>query len=342
MSTSPSLRRAALTEQGEPLVVSQSPIETAIRLGTWLGMTGLTDDETLISPLVSVPLPVYPESWPAGHRRWPSVNADAMWHPLMWLPERVAHRYVVETEDPDRPGTWIEHVETDDEWAVRVALELAHCGLYDEGTGTWFDVLAAAGLDVEDEIDLARIEEWLAGSADPVLDSIDLSPIIDVPTDEAWAVSVAAAWVDDLRIITWATQADYLISACDDLADPDGPSGLGEFDGITGGAAGTGGTGRSRDIGWAANVIAALGMGVFARLEVAGGGESVETEDQFWSRMMLACDALRDDPVALIDGPVAEMMDHLLVIRETFWPQMEAIAAATRASLGDAGQPVGS
>ena len=211
-------RRGTFHVAGEPLVVSSSPTECVDRLAAMSAFTGLPAKSLLTTPIVTTPIPCYPASWEEGRRRWAGTRAEAMWHPLMWLPKRVAHRYtLVAAEGSDAPAEE-PRLEDDDAWALRVCLELSSAGLYDEETGEWLDVLSGAGLDIDDDADLARVQEWLDGADDPVLDAIDLAPLLlRDPAD--WAVAEAAAWMPTMRVMVWGTHADALVEKGDILLD---------------------------------------------------------------------------------------------------------------------------
>ena len=211
-------RRGTFHVAGEPLVVSSSPTECVDRLAAMSAFTGLPAESLLTTPIVTTPIPCYPASWDVGRRRWAGTRPEAMWHPLMWLPKRVAHRYTLVSAAGDEAEAEQPRLEGDDAWALRVCLELSSAGLYDEETGEWLDVLSGAGLDIDDDADLARVQEWLDGAADPVLDGIDLAPLLlrDPPD---WAVAEAAAWMPTMRVMVWGTHADALLEKGDVLLD---------------------------------------------------------------------------------------------------------------------------
>ncbi len=167
---------------GEPLVLFRGadPVAFFERERWFQEVTGLSADRIVSSPMCAVPLPVALRDDLGLLERWPSeMNSDLLWLPLFWLPEIVLTRYLIEN-----PNTREERMETDDEWALRVASEMGAAGLYDPETGSWLDVLAAHGIDVEDPETALRLGGWLEGEPDPVLDNIDLSPLFAL-ADEA-------------------------------------------------------------------------------------------------------------------------------------------------------------
>ncbi|MFJ1511751.1 hypothetical protein [Cellulosimicrobium funkei] len=230
-------RRTFDAGPGAGLLLPASAIETVARLHRWQAFAGLADGELLLSPLSASPLPL-PWTVPAGRRRWATVRPEAMWHPLLWLPERLSTPRVL--RDPVTGETW---GETYDEWALRVVLELTEASpvtldgqewvllhdpahdrfvrpvgpedhdlvpLFDARTGTWLDVLSTVGLDVDDPADVARVEAWLAGGADAALDAVDLDRHLRADgRDPAWSLDrvhrplagpgESRTYVEDLR-----------------------------------------------------------------------------------------------------------------------------------------------
>ena len=146
-----------MTDPGEPLEVASSVLRSAVRHRVWVTDTGIDPVWVRPNPLCCVPLPTYPETWPPGLRRWPRVRGAMMWHPLLWLPDRLATRYILDDDGVCTP-------EPDDIWCLRVCLELQAAGLYDADTGTWLDVLSLAGLNGNDPDTAGRVDRWLAGT----------------------------------------------------------------------------------------------------------------------------------------------------------------------------------
>ncbi|MFC7879634.1 hypothetical protein [Isoptericola sp. NPDC057391] len=222
-------------------------------------------EHLLLSPLSAVPLPM-PWTVPAGRRRWPALRPEAMWHPLLWLPRRLGTPRVL--RDPAAGRT---RGEAYDEWALRVVLELTESApvtveggrwlllhdpahgrhvrpadpgddalvpLYDAHSGTWLDVLATVGLDVDDPADVARVRAWLDGEPDEALDRVDLDRHLRARgRDEAWALHRAQGplaapdgtrtYVEDLRDASSALVAreiDALVAVVD--AGAGGAAGL--------------------------------------------------------------------------------------------------------------------
>jgi hypothetical protein len=60
--------------------------------------------------------------------------------------------------------------ESEEEWMVRVSLELTASGFYDTDTATFLDVMDWIHIDVDTEAGRRRIADWLAGVSDDDLD----------------------------------------------------------------------------------------------------------------------------------------------------------------------------
>ena len=200
-----------MTEPGEPLEVASSVLRSAVRYRVFVTDTGIDPAWVRPNPLCCVPLPTYPDAWPAGRRRWPRVRAAMMWHPLLWLPDRLATRYTL-VDDDDICST-----EPDDIWCLRVCLELQAAGIYDADTGSWLDVLSLAGLDSRRRGHRAKGRQVAAGGADPVLDRLDLAEHVDRPDDLDWALHAAIDELPAMQVISWVLTAQDLLDACDAL-----------------------------------------------------------------------------------------------------------------------------
>jgi len=306
-----------MTEPGEPLEVASSTLRSAARYRTWAADTGIGAEWLTPQPLCCVPLPVYPAGWPAGRRRWPGLRPAMMWHPLLWLPERLATRYTLLDDTGGRS------TEPDDVWALRVCLEVQASGLYDADTGSWLDVLSLAGLDGDDPDTATRVGGWLDGRPDPVLDGLDLTEHVDRPSDPDWAVFAAIAELPALQVISWAVTALDLLEACEELTETGGD------------------TGRVRR---AAAAIAALagtnlrGLPDDGGLSVTGdrdppadeppAGRGVNAEDAWWDGMVNRIRLFTGDPRELIDTLVRDMADRLTIILDIYAPDAETLLGA--------------
>ena len=197
--------------------------------------------------------------------------------------------------------------EDDDTWAVRVCLELSASGLYDAESGTWLDVLARYGLDVDDPTTLDRIRSWQAGASDPVLDTIDLSDLVDID-DRHWALETAIALMGDLKPASWALLANDMLVTIDEIADPDNPTV--QIDPTA--------------THQAASTMITLGRALLSD-PGAGLGEA------FWVDQDTALEAIpTDDFEAVLDGPVAAISTALYEVRDAHWAHLDALEAAGR------------
>lgn len=287
-------RRRMLTEPGDTLLLSKSSMDTAFRFTEWQEITGLAPTRFTADPICSVPLPIYTQVAP-GTRQFSTVKPEAMWHPLFWLPPRLAGRYNL----PSGPDGALE-VESTTMWSIRVALELTASGLYSIEDG-WIDILATVGIDVENEVDLARIEEWQAGGVDDLLDSIDLDLYLKLETNPNWALQSAMALVEPATRAQWAILADSLMEMVLDSYDPEANTPLEEV----------------RDTLAVAASLAGVQL------------EDVPTDDEepaeeFWARIELeARDGNYSTSQQFLAGPATEALGWLTLTRDTYWESVE-------------------
>ena len=211
-------RRPFLTEPGEPLLLTRDALGFAERFSEFSAFTMLPTEQIIASPLLTQPLVVKSRS--AGPRGLaPTMNPGALWHPLFWLPERVAFRYRWNEDG-------VQQIEDDTEWSVRVALEVTMSGLYDPADGTWLDVLSVQGLDVEDAAVQQRLTDWLRGQPDALLDEINLSAVVNHPTEPDWALDSTGELLPTLQPACWALLADNILAIiapdpADNTVDPE-------------------------------------------------------------------------------------------------------------------------
>ena len=216
-----------------------------------------------------------------------------LWHPLFWLPRRLAGRYQI-AEDGE--------LESDDAWAVRVALELTISGVYEAASGTWLDVTSGVGVDVGTPEGLRRAADWLAGRPDPGLDAVDLDGLITDTKAPDWAASAAHEMLPGLHQASWALGADSLLDVLDGLADDVEQGEMTELAAVA----------------QVASTVAAFGA-----IWAAGApGQNGESPAQILSSLE-AVVAEATGIAELMDGPVANIADVLLELRDQFWPAME-------------------
>lgn len=223
-------RRTFQNEPEEKLLLTSDPLAFVTRFDEFIDTSGLPPERVLATPLIATPLPVATVGEDSKLARWEGANASFMWHPLMWLPPHLALRYRYRIID-DTDGGTDEDTETepDDIWAIRVALELVYSGLYNPDDGTWLDVLAFHGLDTGNPVDLARVEAWLEGASDEILDSIDLTSIVVNDDNPEWALRSAKDLSDTLIPAQWALTAATIIDTVENVrehAGDDGDAGM--------------------------------------------------------------------------------------------------------------------
>lgn len=197
------VRRHAIVQPGVPLFGS-APRVFDERLKEMCRFTGLALTDFVTSPFVGTPIPYYVDDYP-DDRRWMGVDPRSMWHPLMWLPPHLASRFKIPgPDDSSAPRD-----ESDDEWAVRVCIEMLSAGLFDRSSSSWLDVLATVGINVDDPDDLERVGAWLDGSPDPALDDIDLAGVLEFDETD-WGMKPAAELLERTWPIVWTAWADEI------------------------------------------------------------------------------------------------------------------------------------
>lgn len=288
-------RRRMLTEPGDTLLLSKSSMDTAYRFSEWQEITGLTPNRFTADPVCSVPLPIYTQVAP-GTRQFANVRPEVLWHPLFWLPPRLAGRYNLPSGS-DGALT----VESTTMWSIRVALELTASGLYSIEDG-WIDVLATVGIDVDNEADLARVQEWQAGGVDDLLDSIDLDLYLKLEKTPNWALQSAMALVDPATHAQWAILADSLMEILTESYDPELDTPLQEV----------------RDT----VAVAASLAGV--QLDEIPTDANEETAAEFWERIELeARIGSYANVQEFLSGPASQALNWLTLTRDTYWESVE-------------------
>ncbi|GAA3634683.1 hypothetical protein [Microlunatus ginsengisoli] len=221
-------RPAQLMPCADPLWLVEAPLALA-------RFTGIDVNAVPVAEVSVFAVPVAEDDWvERGLRRWEGTRAEAMWHPLLWLPERLAAPVVAVTGD----GAAVE--EPAELWQARVAFEVVDSGLYT--ADGWVDVYALLGLDVDCPADVARVRAWLDGTADPLLDGFDLESFVADDVDEhdgpdrpsglkpdhdpdpepgGWAAAMAADVGPLLAAAATALMADSLLGLAYDLTDPE-------------------------------------------------------------------------------------------------------------------------
>lgn len=291
-------RRQLLTEPGDTLLLSKSSLESFSRFAVWQEATGMRPEDFSSNALCAVPIPYYRPTAP-GQRRFANVNPTALWHPLFWLPERLAGEYRLATGpngemEPESPAVH----------SARIAMELTNSGLYDPETGGWVDILDSVGISVDNPADVQRIAAWQAGRPDPILDSIDLDPYLRLPNERVtWALESVLTLIETLTKAQWAILADSLIDLINDAAQPDNGS-LVSMD-------------RLRDATAMAAFLASLHLSAVPT-------DANEESSVFWTRMETAARTGHfPDVNSFLSGPVQDASGWLYLARDTYWESVE-------------------
>lgn len=310
-------RRPHLLGPGTALLLADTSLFAPQRLSRFAADSGISSDSLLISPLCPTPLPIYNfASLNPGSRRWPGTRPEMMWHPLMWLPNRVAGRYTYPDDITGEPVR-----ESDEVWIIRVALELEASGLYDAESATWLDVLSEVGIDITNDFDLGRIEEWLDGSPDTALDGIDLSPHFLNPLDPAqphdWALADALTLLEPVRESSWALTADEIFSEASRLRQPDPATNLPL---------------ALTDVHALATALCATSVALLGEVPMStdSGVSTSPTAEGHGAFFMRAYSALLDNgsDATLHDQVLEALADRCYTMREAYWPVLESLHAA--------------
>lgn len=302
MTTATLMHRPFLLDEGEGLLLTRPTVDQdgalvpgvvkmSERRSTFEQACGLASTAVTSTPLVSVPLPDYAQI-EAGRRRWAGTSPSFMWHPLMWLPERVAMPCVLAETGED--GQASERLESADEHAIRIALELTEAGLYDPVQGGWVDVLALHGLDLDTPDVPGRVQDWLDGGADPVLDGIEasLSAAFDVPGNPSWAAQVTQDLFDDLVPASWHLVSRDLLSSLQGIEDADPP-------------------------------VARARLAMVAQVATDLIGDAVINADlDVATRLGPIIEAIDDGEV---DGPAEDLQEALTVVASAYLPALELL-----------------
>lgn len=212
-------RRRCETWPDQALLLNGDPFANRRSYAAFVEASGIAPELLLTSDVVSIPVPLWQPDWAErGLKRWDGVRADFMWHPLMWLPERLRAPYrVIDADGTTRP-------EPVDVYLARIAIEMSSSGIYDRETGSWLDLLAINGIDLSDKGDLQRVEDWLAGTPDTVLDTISTDEFFAAETDPDWSAKVALDLEPDLSGAEWALESQHALDVIDAMLATDGLS----------------------------------------------------------------------------------------------------------------------
>lgn len=286
----PIRRMSYLLNEGDSMLLSTSPFEAMERLRRFQSDTNLSIDDMAFPPLVSVPIPRYRTQQRPG--RWPGVPAEQMWNPLFWLPSTVSNSMAVDGEP-----------ESEEHWAVRVALVCSLSGAYDEITGTWLDTLSLAGMDVENPEDRERIRRWQAGGPDAALDALDLTELLYDGSDPYWATDTATDAMPDLYVSVWATNSKVILDLIGEAREDISTTPL-------------------QTMAGAVAMLTSLAQSALSAETVLYG------EDAWWRGR--AAEASRSSTEIELLGVLATVEERVEMIYDAYWPQLEEMRAVLR------------
>lgn len=283
------IRRQILTNEHESLLLCMSAFDLGERFGQFADMSGVPDDAILSSALCAVPIPDY-RKIETGRRRWAGTNPVFMWHPLMWLPERLAQRRQVTAAN----GRVLDEI--DQVYVIRVAVELAAAGLYDTETGTWADVLSVVDLDIADPAVQQRVAAWLEGAPDPDLDSIDLSLALEDGESPDWAFDYAVEIVLPAMYASWAVFANDMHEILETAAEADDQT--------------------------AASAVRTV---YYTSVDVLADVPGTDTPHSraFWANLYRQIESL--PPHLLREQTLPEVRDFLADVRDRYWADFESL-----------------
>ena len=217
-------RRPFLLEPGDTLLLEPDPIRVMVNFGRFVEETGVPADVLRSSRLTALPLPT------GKIRDCPGVRPEMAWLPLLWLPPHLARQktYAVgedglaHTVSSAGAGGREVYEESEEEWAVRVALELSAAGFYDATTGTFLDVMDLVGIDIDVPAGLGRVREWLAGGPDDDLDllatGLELEGHLRSTSEPDWALNEAIVNREHLVHCAYAAGTEALVDTLDELS----------------------------------------------------------------------------------------------------------------------------
>lgn len=192
---------------GDRLILVPNASEWMRRVDEFEATLGEAHTEFIYNvPVCATPLYERHPEGPAG------IPLHVAWHPLFWLPTKLASPL----------GD-----ETDGEWAYRVCRAFTEHGIYTADDATWTDVPAWLGLNIDHPADRARIQTWLAGNPDPLLDAIDWDTINGLypatPATDHLSIQDAITGYDLYEEAQWALTSHSLFKIIvDDLEGLEG------------------------------------------------------------------------------------------------------------------------
>lgn len=182
-------------QPGDRLILVPDASEWVRRIDEFERTLGEAQAEFIYNlPAFATPLYERHPEGPAG------IPLEVAWHPVFWLPTKLAAPL------PD---------ESDGEWGYRVCRAFIEHGVYVAEDGTWVDVLAWLGMSLDHPADRARVQTWLAGNPDPLLDGLDWDTLNglypDTPETDHVAAQDAVMDYDEYEEAQWVLTTHSIV-----------------------------------------------------------------------------------------------------------------------------------
>lgn len=189
------------TEPGEGLLITVDALSYSRVAQRFLQLTGLTGEDISTPVTMVTPLPLFADRSEVTH------STPMAWtHPVMWMPPSWRNDL----------GRW-----TSNQAALRIVWEIVGAGLYDQDAG-FVDILYLYGIDVDDPDDSARVQRWIEGGDDELLDAIDITDVLLRQDDPDWAAKLAEANATEATAACYAAIARSIHETAEhSLDDPD-------------------------------------------------------------------------------------------------------------------------
>lgn len=133
-------RRAWNIDKGHSLFFNEKIQEYEDRLQAFTENTGIAPEHLITHPVIKTPVPSYLSDSP--RQEW-GVRPEAMWHPLMWLPQRL--------QLPTKLTIGgVERAEKIPPYLLRIAVEMSMSAPYEECGRYWVNTFDVSGIPIQD------------------------------------------------------------------------------------------------------------------------------------------------------------------------------------------------
>ena len=315
MTTTTTFRR-------RPFLLEPDPIRVMVNFGRFVEATGVPASSLVTSRLCALAVPT------GQIRDWPGVRPDAAWLPLLWLPPHLAERKSYAVGDDGLAhavtsagsGAIEVRKESEEEWAVRVALELTASGFYDAETGTFVDVMDFIGIDVDTTEGQERLRAWLAGGRDDDLDlfatGLELEGHLKSTTEPDWALNEVIVSREHLVHCAYAAGTESLVETLSELKEALATDRAGLDD--------------AKALVVTVCIAAATWM---EDLPLEDTGGNTEPEDEWWLERAADVEAFTGDLAGFVEDHLDPAVERLTEIHNTTQPLADAyLGGAAEAS----------